>query len=65
MHHYYLIMIVLTAISFIAGVIDTLAGGGGLITVPALLVVGLPPAVALGTNKFQACAGHRASMAEW
>ena len=58
MHHYYLIMIVLTAISFIAGFIDTLAGGGGLITVPALLVVGLPPAVALGTNKFQACVGE-------
>lgn len=40
-----------------AGWIDSIAGGGGLITVPILLGVGLPPQVALGTNKFQASFG--------
>lgn len=41
----------------VAGFIDAIAGGGGLITVPALLATGLPPQVALGTNKLQACCG--------
>jgi uncharacterized membrane protein YfcA len=36
-----------------AGVIDSIAGGGGLITVPALLAVGIPPVNALATNKLQ------------
>jgi uncharacterized membrane protein YfcA len=39
------------------GFIDAIAGGGGLITVPALLACGLPPQVALGTNKFQSSIG--------
>ncbi|MCH2190036.1 MAG: TSUP family transporter [Gammaproteobacteria bacterium] len=43
--------------AFIAGYIDTLVGGGGLITIPALLLAGIPPIQALGTNKLQACAG--------
>jgi len=41
----------------IAGYIDTLVGGGGLITIPALLFAGVPPLQALGTNKLQASAG--------
>jgi uncharacterized protein len=36
-----------------AGFIDSIAGGGGLITIPVLLSVGLPPHLALGTNKLQ------------
>ncbi len=43
--------------ALIAGYIDTLVGGGGLITIPALLLAGLPPIYALGTNKFQAVIG--------
>lgn len=39
------------------GFIDAISGGGGLITMPALLACGLPPQVALGTNKFQSCIG--------
>lgn len=42
---------------FGAGFIDSIAGGGGLISVPALLWAGLPPQVALGTNKFQSSCG--------
>lgn len=45
----------------IAGFIDAIAGGGGLLTVPALLAAGLPPATALGTNKLQACGGSFAA----
>lgn len=42
---------------FAGGLIDAIAGGGGLITVPALMAVGLPPHVALGTNKLQSACG--------
>ncbi len=40
-----------------AGFVDTVAGGGGLITVPALLLGGYPPLSALGTNKLQGTCG--------
>jgi uncharacterized membrane protein YfcA len=40
-----------------AGFMDSIAGGGGLITVPALLYAGLPPQMALGTNKLQSSCG--------
>jgi uncharacterized protein len=43
--------------AFAAGVVDAIAGGGGLLTVPALLAAGLPPQIALATNKGQAAFG--------
>lgn len=43
--------------AFIAGLVDSIAGGGGLITVPALLLAGLSPVEALATNKFQGSFG--------
>ncbi len=42
---------------FVAGFVDAIAGGGGLITVPVLLNLGLNPQDALGTNKLQATFG--------
>lgn len=42
---------------FIAGLVDSIAGGGGIITLPVLLSLGFPPHLALGTNKFQASFG--------
>jgi len=42
---------------FLAGFIDSIAGGGGLISLPVYLAVGLPPAAAAGTNKFSASSG--------
>lgn len=51
-------LIALGFIGLIAGLIDTLAGGGGLICVPALLSAGLSPATTLGTNKLQSCVGE-------
>lgn len=46
-----LIYLLLCIAGFIAGFIDTIAGGGGMITLPAYLMAGLPPHAALGTNK--------------
>ncbi len=40
-----------------AGAVDAVAGGGGLITVPTLLLSGLSPAQALATNKLQSICG--------
>jgi uncharacterized membrane protein YfcA len=41
----------------LAGFVDSIAGGGGIITVPALLAVGVPPHQALATNKLQSSCG--------
>lgn len=51
------ILLLLALAAFVAGFIDSIAGGGGLITVPALLLAGLPPVDALGTNKLQSVFG--------
>ncbi|EDY84038.1 conserved domain protein, putative [Verrucomicrobiia bacterium DG1235] len=53
----YDILAVLFLVALLAGFIDTLAGGGGLIALPALLMAGVPPLVALGTNKLQGSVG--------
>ncbi len=37
--------------------IDSIAGGGGLLTISALMAAGMSPANALATNKLQACGG--------
>lgn len=47
----------LAVAAFIAGFIDSIAGGGGLVTVPALLLAGLSPVESLGTNKLQGLFG--------
>lgn len=44
-----------------AGFIDSIAGGGGIITLPALLAVGIPPHQALATNKLQSSFGSLTS----
>jgi len=44
----------LFAIALAAGTIDAVAGGGGLLTLPALMATGIPPVSALATNKAQA-----------
>ncbi len=48
--------------SFVAGTVDAIAGGGGLLTLPALLAAGLPPGLALGTNKGQSVFGSGAAL---
>ncbi len=47
----------LGACIFLAGIVDALAGGGGLITLPAYLAVGISPAFVLGTNKLVSSIG--------
>ncbi|MEQ8310258.1 MAG: TSUP family transporter [Sphingopyxis sp.] len=47
----------LMAVAFVAGTIDALAGGGGLLTIPALMATGVPPVSALATNKLQSMIG--------
>jgi uncharacterized membrane protein YfcA len=55
--HPYILYLFLFGMAFLSGFIDTIAGGGGLISVPALMYSGLPVTMALGTNKFQSIFG--------
>ena len=48
-------------VAAIAGAFDAIAGGGGLLTVPALLLTGMNPVAALGTNKLQGAFGALSS----
>lgn len=57
-----LVVALLTVTALVAGTVDAIAGGGGLITLPALLTAGLPPHLALGTNKGQSVWGSFAAM---
>ena len=67
------VYMILTLVCVCAGFIDSIAGGGGLLTVPALLFAGIPPINVLATNKLQsvlgtsiACGNYwRAGLIEW
>ena len=60
------IIALLMAVAFAAGTIDAIAGGGGLLTIPALLAAGLPPVAAIATNKLQSSFGTAsACIAYW
>lgn len=48
---------------FLGGFVDAVAGGGGLISLPAYMLAGLSPIQAIGTNKFSACFGT--AVATW
>lgn len=58
-------ILLLFATGLSAGFIDSIAGGGGLITMPVLLWFGLPPHVALGTNKAQSTFGTALAVARY
>jgi len=51
------VFVALLAIAFVAGFVDSVAGGGGLIMMPMLLTIGLQPHMALGTNKLASTLG--------
>ena len=51
------VILIIVLFGFLASFIDSVVGGGGLISTPALLAIGLPPAVALGTNKLASSFG--------
>lgn len=50
-------LLLLVLVAGVAGMIDAIAGGGGLLALPALLWAGLPPVQALATNKLQGTFG--------
>jgi uncharacterized membrane protein YfcA len=52
-----LILVALVGVGMFAGFVDAIAGGGGLIAIPALLSVGLPPVAAFATTKVQSATG--------
>jgi uncharacterized protein len=51
------VLVALAGAGMLAGFVDAVAGGGGLIALPALLAAGVPPVAALGTNKMQSVIG--------
>ncbi|MEK8132195.1 TSUP family transporter [Paenibacillus filicis] len=55
-------LLFLLGVGFVAAFIDSVVGGGGLISLPALLLAGLPPSVALGTNKLGSTLSSLTSM---
>lgn len=61
------VLLALCAFAFLAGFVDAVVGGGGLIQVPALFVLlpGLPPATLLGTNKFSSIWGTAAASGQF
>ena len=50
-------IVVVFLAAFFGGFVDAIAGGGGMITLPALLAIGVPPHAALATNKLQGTFG--------
>lgn len=67
------LILIMAGVALLAGFFDAIAGGGGLITLPALLLAGIDPLVAIATNKFQAASATvsataafaRKGMIEW
>ncbi|WP_134726426.1 TSUP family transporter [Paracoccus luteus] len=59
------IVALLVAAAAVAGFVDSIAGGGGLITVPALMLAGMPPDQALATNKVQGSFGAATAAASY
>lgn len=59
------VVALLAAAAGVAGFVDSIAGGGGLITVPALMLAGLPPDQALATNKVQGSFGAATAAASY
>ena len=51
------VYIIMFCVAFFASLIDSIAGGGGLLTTPSMLLVGISPLNVLATNKFQSCFG--------
>lgn len=59
------VFLIICPLVFLAGLIDSIAGGGGLISLPAYLIAGVPPHFALATNKLSSCMGTFISTARY
>lgn len=55
-------LLVVCPLVFLGGFVDAVGGGGALIAVPAYLLAGIPPHMAIGTNKLSSCVGKAASI---
>ncbi|MBY7026428.1 MULTISPECIES: TSUP family transporter [Clostridium] len=51
------VLLIICPLVFLAGIIDAVAGGGGIISLPAYIFAGIPIHIAYGTNKFASCIG--------
>ena len=58
-------LLIICPLVFLAGFVDAIAGGGGLISLPAYLLAGLPPHQAIATNKMSSTIGTCASTARY
>ena len=58
-------LLIICPLVFLAGFVDAIAGGGGLISLPAYLLAGLPPHQAIATNKMRSTIGTCASTARY
>lgn len=57
--------LIVCPLCFLAGFVDAVAGGGGLISIPAYLLAGLPPHLAMGSNKLSAALGTTAATIQY
>lgn len=61
MYSYKIMLLIICPLVFCAGFVDAVAGGGGIISLPAYIFAGIPIHVAYGTNKFANCIGTSAA----
>ena len=59
--HIVLVYLVVCLFVFLAGFVDSIAGGGGLISLPAYMIAGLPAHTAIATNKISSAMGTTVS----
>ena len=59
------VFLLLMLVGVFAGFVDSAVGGGGLLRLPAMLAAGLPPHIALGTNKFASAAAAAIASAKY
>lgn len=57
----YVTYLVVCPLCFLAGLLNASGGGGGFVSLPAMLIAGLPPHLAIGTNKLQSALGMAAA----
>ena len=65
LHSAILPYLIVCPLVFLAGFVDAIGGGGGLISLPAYLLAGIPPHLAIGCNKFSSCIGTSVSTARF
>ena len=57
--------LIICPLTFLAGLVDSIGGGGGLISLPAFLLAGLAPHQAIATNKLSSSVGTTVSTARY